>query len=448
MSDNLLMLLEMIEEVLEERPKNPILKIANQYVKLVRAQGDAYKNAKLEAIPTPNSRVIRITNAGSRQQRDELTRALKLQPDLKGNYYEKDGKRVGGQIPKEPTLAIRFFQGATKGVVNLSQRFEDNLIKTLNGDAAQQTDHVSEKEFSGIQEIAEKVIINSKLTGASPWRKPGNGSVSLAYKLLDGTRARVNATPKTDIADTKIRRVSVKKDGAQLLSGQAREVQAITEVVAKAVGLDKELKKQLISEVVKMGSKKEIDALTPAHRRALGKEIAGRLFQDNNFKKQFLLEAMTGNKRFVPEGAEAIANSLLIWNLSGNGYFNDNMGQWVEQNYQKVKYDVRSRGEGRGLAVRLETIAKHLQKEYEKSLKLKEELATARKINKIFLPPSIEELPKEEEPAKIGIGSLSPEIEKLVDELYEETPEPKFLNTLDIFVEVDYEFTIATTEGT
>jgi len=41
--------------------------------------------------------------------------------------------------------------------------------------------------------------------------------------------------------------VSVKKDGAQLLSGQAREVQAITEVVSKKLGYDIEIKKKLIT---------------------------------------------------------------------------------------------------------------------------------------------------------------------------------------------------------
>ena len=48
MSDNLLMLLEMIEEVLNERRKDNVIKLANKYVKMIRSFGDDYKDAKLK----------------------------------------------------------------------------------------------------------------------------------------------------------------------------------------------------------------------------------------------------------------------------------------------------------------------------------------------------------------------------------------------------------------
>ena len=124
--------------------------------------------------------------------------------------------------------------------------------------------------------------------------------------------------------------MSVKKDGAQLLSGQAREVQAITEVVSKKLGYDTEIKKKLIKM---MAEKEKIDAMSASERGDLGRQIADELFNNEDFKKQFLLEAMTG---IIDSRLKNESNSLLVWGLNGNGYFNPAIGSWVEQNYSQV----------------------------------------------------------------------------------------------------------------
>ncbi len=430
MSDSLLMLLEMIEEALNERRKDNVIKLANKYVKMIKNAGDEYKDAKLAKVPTPRSTTISITNAGSRQQRDTLSKKLKIGKP----YIMKDGKIVGGRIPNT-TLTIKFLQGSSKGITRLSERFEGNLIKVLNNNSEQEIEHVSEKEFSGIQQIAEKVINDPRseaiTKGSPPWKKPGNGKITEDYAVLDGTRARVNPTPKTDIADSSADfRVSVKKDGAQLLSGQAREVQAITEVVSKKLGYDTEIKKKLIKM---MAEKEKIDAMSASERGDLGRQIADELFNNEDFKKQFLLEAMTGNHRFKTE--ESKANSLLVWDLNGNGYFNPAIGSWVEQNYSQVKYGIRSRGTGRGLAARLDTIAKQFR-----SIKEQAQLA----IQPAGTPPQrtdLGELPPEQEPANLPFGGSLTELQKVIDQLYAETPEPKILNILDVqIVELDFEF--------
>ena len=432
MSDNLLMLLEMIEEVLNERRKDNVIKLANKYVKMIRSFGDDYKDAKLEKVPTPRSKTISITNAGSRQQRDILSKKLKLDKP----HIMKNGKIVGGRIPNS-TLIIKFLQGSSKGVSRLSERFEGNLIKALNNNSEQEIEHVSEKEFSGIQQIAEKVINDPRAEVIKkvppPWKKPGSGKITEDYAVLDGTRARVNPTPKTDITDSNTDfRVSVKKDGAQLLSGQAREVRAITEVVSKKLGYDIEIKKKLIKM---MGQKEKIDAMSPSERGDLGRQIAKELFDDPEFRKQFLLEAMTGNHRFETE--ESKANSLLIWDLDGNGYFNPAIEKWVNDNFSQVKYGVRSRGQGRALAARLETIEKHFR-----NLKEQAEVAALPQSG----PPrrtDLGELPDEQEPANLPFGASISQLEKIIDQLYAETPEPKILNILDVeIVDLDFEFSI------
>ena len=52
------------------------------------------------------------------------------------------------------------------------------------------------------------------------------------------------------------------------------------------------------------------------------------------------------------------------------------------------------------------------------------------------------ELPDEQDPANLPFGaSLIVQLEKIIDQLYAETPEPKILNILDVqIVELDFEF--------
>lgn len=172
MSDSLLALLEMIEEVLEEQKKPKYdeelkIKLANDYLDLIRSKGEPYDKAELKkGFSNPNSAIIQITNVGSDQQRENLTNDLGLEP----YQYKKQlvyplssaKKKSGGKIPNQPFI-IKFSQGSSKGVKKLSERFEENLIYSLNsGQESDSTkDRVKEEEYQGIQSIADQVAIRS-----------------------------------------------------------------------------------------------------------------------------------------------------------------------------------------------------------------------------------------------------------------------------------------------
>jgi len=78
-----------------------------------------------------------------------------------------------------------------------------------------------------------------------------------------------------------------------------------------------------------------------------------------DFKKAFLLEAMTGNHKF-PSGSVAIANRLLSWDENGAGSYYD-INDWVNKNYNNVTFRARSRGQGRSVGLGIEQGTASLQ---------------------------------------------------------------------------------------
>lgn len=362
----------MIEEVLEEQSKIDLKSWAKQYVNKVRAMGPDYKDAELKKEPTQRSSVIVITNVGDRFRRDKLVNALKLQEPFE---YKQQSKTAGSIKIKghDKPVKIRFMKGSGKGIENFSERFEGNIINALNPkDAPQLTGKkiVSNAEYPGIQNVAAAVVAGSDIpsTGQAGWFKPPNGTIAEAYKFVieNGNRVErspaANPTPKTDIAskNNKEIKISVKQDGAQLLSGQSKEVQCIIGVVSKELGLDEKYKAALIEAAEQMGMKKLIDSLSAEGRGDLGRKLANIIFEDDQFKRLFLLEAMTGNNRFDEDVSKA--NKLLVWDENSNSKYTD-LESWVNENYGDVKYGIRSRGSGRGLGARLETATKEFSSE-------------------------------------------------------------------------------------
>jgi len=185
-----------------------------------------------------------------------------------------------------------------------------------------------------------------------------------------------------------------------------------------------------------MAEKEKIDAMSASERGDLGRQIAEKLFDNLDFKKEFLLEAMTGNHRFKTE--ESKANSLLIWDLNGNGYFNPDIANWVDNNFSQVKYGIRSRGTGRGLAARLDAIEKHFRT-------IKEQAEVVALPGR--QPPRRSDLgepPKERKPANLPFGASLTQLEEIIDQLYAQTPEPKILNILDVeIVDLEFEFAVS-----
>ena len=142
---------------------------------------------------------------------------------------------------------------------------------------------------------------------------------------------------------------------------------------------------------------------------------------------------MTGNNRFTD--SLPIANSLLIWDLAGNAHFEPAIGNWVSNNYSNVKYGVRSRGQGRGLAARLEPYVKEF---------------AAKSGEEGF----VNERGMQINPAAQNIASLPPTpptpegiptevMVAAIEKFFAELKEDKFLTLLDAAdLEVSFDFTI------
>ena len=408
MSDNLLMLLEMIEEVLEEQSKHSE---ADEIIATIKANFP-----ELEVIDRSNTKRVIIDNTGGK--RSQIMNLLRADPDPAKQRADKFGILPSG-------TKIELKAGARGGVRNLSERFEENIIIALNnGDDSEVDNPVSSEEYEGIQEIANEVANKSGIKARENWFKPGNGVVTDKYKkLANGKTRNPNPTPKTDISNKveKDYRISVKKDGAQLLSGQADEVMSITSVVANQLNYTEIFKRLLIEQIELMGDKVAIDALEPSERGDLGRQIAQVLFSRDEFKERFLLEAMTGNERFTEP--LPIANSLLIWNLAGNAHFEPAIANWVSNNYSNVKYGVRSRGQGRGLAARLEPYVKEFAaKSGEEGFVNEREMQIARAAQDIASLPPTPPIPKEI-PTEVMVAAI--------EQFFAELKEDKFLTLLD-----------------
>lgn len=398
----------MIEEVLEEQSKHSE---ADEIIATIKANFP-----ELEVIDRSNTKRVIIDNTGGK--RSQIMDLLGAAPDPAKERADKFGILPSG-------TKIELKAGARGGVRNLSERFEENIIIALNnGDDSEVDNPVSSEEYEGIQEIANEVANKSGIKARENWFKPGNGVVTDKYKkLANGKTRNPNPTPKTDISNKveKDYRISVKKDGAQLLSGQAEEVMSITSVVAEQLNYTEVFKRLLILKVEAMGDKVAIDALEPKGRGDLGRQIAEVLFKEDKFKEKFLLEAMTGNNRFTD--SLPIANSLLIWDLAGRAHFEPEIEIWVSNNYSNVKYGVRSRGQGRGLAARLEPYIKEFAaKSGEDGFVNEIEMQINPAVQNIASLPPTPPIP-EEIPTKVMVAAI--------EQFFAELEEDKFLSLLD-----------------
>lgn len=150
-----------------------------------------------------------------------------------------------------------------------------------------------------------------------------------------------NSTPKTDVISGNYHISLKKKGGSQLVSGLAGEMQATFNAAKETIGGDSALSRETIewidnlgSKMVKLGYKgyvKDLDDLekiepdlqdlSPRQQdwikekndlRKQNKELTKdleRFFQNENFKKAFCFEAVTGTKKFASK--DAVANQLV-----------------------------------------------------------------------------------------------------------------------------------------
>jgi hypothetical protein len=343
MSDSLLMLLEMVEEVLEEQNLS-------------------------EAFNIPIFNVEDIENIEDETRKQEVSRLFDFLVEKGVLYplaYEPETKRVKiRNVPKKYQKQIRdelrdigikrfsFGQGSTsrggKKISRESEKFEGNLIIALNGSKPKGFTYKDYVETQEHQDRANRVIasIGRNNIEGNDFYKVKNGVVSNVYTKYGVS----NSTSKADItskavADT---RISVKKENASLLSAENNETRAIFYAIS-----DKEPKvEKFLNTLGQKLSKQLWNSLNTKQRRELGDEviemiekfIGQSLSSDSDFKKHYLFEAMSGKHRF--EGEMQKANKLLIWDVGGNGSYYE-LSDWCIQNSQKIKFDIRWRGRGR-----------------------------------------------------------------------------------------------------
>jgi hypothetical protein len=349
MSDSLLMLLEMIEDVLEEQNIN-------------------------EAFNVPIFNAEDIENIEDETRKEEVLRVFDFlvgKGVLNPLAYEPETKKIKiRNIPKKYQKQIRdelrdlgitrfsFGQGSTnrggKKISRESEKFEGNLIISLNGSKPEGFTYKDYVETEEHQERANRVItsIGRDNIEGDDFYKVENGVVSSVYRKYGVS----NPTSKTDIASStdSSTRISVKKENASLLSAENNETRAIFYAIS-----NKEPEVERFLDIIEQKLSKQLwNSLNTKQRRELGDEviemierfIGESLSGDSVFKEKYLFEAMSGKHRF--EGDMQKANKLLIWDLGGNGSYYK-LSDWCIENSQKIKFDIRWRGKGRSGGGRL-----------------------------------------------------------------------------------------------
>ena len=350
MSDSLLMLLEMIEEVLEEQNLNEAFNVP-----IFNAED--IENIEDEARKEEVSRLFDFLAAKG------VMNPLAYEPETKKikirNIPKKYQKQISDELKDIGITRFSFGQGSTnrdgKKISRESERFEGNLIIALNGSKPEDfttKDYIDSQEH---QHRANKVIssIGRNNIAGDNFYKVENGVVSEIYNKYGVS----NPTSKTDIASATVAgtRISVKKENASLLSAENNETRAIFYAISNR---EPEVEKFL--DLLEQKLSKDVwNSLDTKQRRELGNEtinfieqfIGESLSGNSEFKQEYLFEAMSGRHRF--EGEMQKASKLLIWDLAGGGKYEE-LFDWCVENSQNIKFDVRWRGRGRSGGMRID----------------------------------------------------------------------------------------------
>jgi len=278
----------------------------------------------------------------------------------------------GREITSSKLKKTEEFGGGDNKIRNTSEKYEGNIILALNGTKPAMEGFRDDKDYlvnPGLSGLSPAIdVINSIntpdviLPPGKKYYKPKNAK---ELTKLYGSFGVGNKTPKTDIAseiEPDDFRISVKKKGASFLSSESGETQAL---VAVALGLrsPEELSSdssldQFFNNLSDSLSKTAWNA-PDVDRRELGDEALIKIYKQvmktiglSDFQKKLATEAMSGEHRFI----ELIpkANKLLVWGADGSGYFDD-LTEWVSNNFNQFKYDIRWRGQGRSAGYRIDS---------------------------------------------------------------------------------------------
>ena len=366
MSDSLLTILEMIEEVLEESPSNEQLEaVKNEIVKITKASSP---NLKLDP---KSSKTVNLVNTGSRKERITLIKDIvnNFDQSLLKNFTLKEyfGTKSDGsadyrvQIFSNLTnkLVFNFVFQKTPGSSFNATKFEISLVNAINKN--QPNYKPQPGSVAAYQPLADDVIAN--MTGPTEvlnqkFMKLGSAGIELTdfYKDIGASKRE----PKTDIIsqDGKVR-ISVKKSTAQFISSEGPETEAVVMSVLKSKNSPaakklSELIRTYFSYTHEIASskgkpKKEREAIN-RKREFFVKRF--KHFLGSTFKRMLVREAMVGDNKFVSEQAKP--NYVLVWSEDGTGKIFE-IEKFITAYLPKIKFGVRGRGGTRGLSLRGET---------------------------------------------------------------------------------------------
>ena len=355
MSDNLLMLLEMMEEALGGDLQNSI----NKIVSLISKMAPEAKIIK------QNKNRTEITNTGSRADRSEIITFLSKNISNKLDNYDIDfysGTTSGGSSDIRVIIkdgeAIKyqiFLKQGNVGETMSSTLFELNLVNALNKDIVDyEPNPGAGTQFQNLADSVIESLKNKEVLDGNRFSKLKQDDAVLTKMYSEfGVKSR---EPKTDIiSEDGTVRISVKKKGGQFISAQGNETAAVIKSV-----LDKNTKlADKLTSLIKdyFSYDKGYSTLkgnTPEEKnkiRTIRNFFLKRFtnFMGGDFTEKIAIEALTGNNKF--EDKKSKPNYVLVWDESGNGTFYT-MEDFIRKSLPNIKLGVRGRGGTRGLALR------------------------------------------------------------------------------------------------
>jgi len=381
MSDNLLVLLEMIEEVLEEQSKDPEA-LVNIYAKQFGLDYVGFsKSTKSHIYKLPKGQFDRqvVATKINSYLLKQLPKNTKSKPLLSSG---RNKEVVGLTLYNEKgRIAFRYkISGSGSGVV-FAEVIESVIAVATNG--LKKGTHEYKKAFNKPEKIAildeflPKITLSVNASGLSGLTKlEENKKLSDLYGDLGVQRG----VPKTDLIDqTKKNRYSVKSGGgAQAVSAQGPESSAIWQVAAQqTIGdvtkkvedsinkvVDEEIKKKFKyeqwSKLINNKDQKERKVFYQGLKQKLFEDLVDKLkINAGEFRKNFLIEGITGNQKFDPvKTSDGVANRLLTWNDQGTKFIiQKDIDSYVSQNPNSFRIRVSDRGGVRGGAIRVDVLS-------------------------------------------------------------------------------------------
>jgi hypothetical protein len=215
-------------------------------------------------------------------------------------------------------------------------------IKGMSGEDAMSAatiDSNNFSKFSSLLEVGEKMV-NGLIAANSGIKSQdkavhyggGNDSVTSAWSKYGAGAKAVSRTPKTDLYIGKYN-ISLKMGAAQLMSGYKEEATATfyaaldglegldtTPEVQDCLKLVQDFNRGLtIGTTAKVIKDKTDDAVVEANKvhKELMRKLEDLFLTNPVFKRAFILEAMTGYKKFG-RGSRAAADWFLVGNKTGS----------------------------------------------------------------------------------------------------------------------------------